>query len=73
MELVSGLGFSQSLILQQYVDTRAAQDLRAFGIGGWLHAVMLHPCTTSSFKASINRGGRWLRPWRRCSELLPVG
>ncbi len=36
-------------------------------------AVMLHPCTTSSFKANINRGGRWLRPWRRCSELLPVG
>ena len=57
MELVAGLDRSQSMILQQYIDTRPGQDLRVWVIGGQVLGAMLRRSTDGSFKANISRGG----------------
>ena len=57
MELIASLDRSQAVILQQYIGSRAGQDLRVWVIGGQVLGAMLRSSTDGSFKANITRGG----------------
>lgn len=57
MELIASLDRSQAVILQQYIGSRAGQDLRVWVIGGRVLGAMLRSSTDGSFKANITRGG----------------
>ena len=57
MELIASLDRSQAVILQQYIGSRAGQDLRVWVIGGRVLGAMLRSSKDGSFKANITRGG----------------
>jgi len=48
---------AQAMILQQYIGSRPAQDLRVLVIGGRVLGAMLRRSTDGSFKTNISRGG----------------
>lgn len=57
MELIASLDRSQAVILQQYIGSRAGQDLRVWVIGERVLGAMLRSSKDGSFKANITRGG----------------
>jgi RimK family alpha-L-glutamate ligase len=71
MELVHSLNSESHLLIQEYVDHKAGQDLRIIVIGDRCLGAMLRKNNDGGFKANISRGGEAL-PFNLTTEIESI-
>lgn len=57
IEFAHGINQDEAIIVQEYVDSRPGEDIRAYVVGDRVLGAMKRKSTDGSFKANITRGG----------------
>jgi len=57
IDFAHGIKQDEAIIVQEYVDSKPGEDIRAYVVGGRVLGAMKRKSTDGSFKANITRGG----------------
>lgn len=57
IEFAHGIKSDEAIIVQEYIDSKPGEDIRAYVVGGRVLGAMKRKATDGSFKANITRGG----------------
>lgn len=58
IEFAHGIKSDEAIIVQEYIDSKPGEDIRAYVVGGKVIGAMKRKSTDGSFKANITRGGK---------------